>query len=129
MNDVFMLVLENLEKVGLGALIFLGSYIANMALGAWKSVKIDGSTFDWKMILNSAIKYVVLTIGIAILAIVVAVVPEYATYIGITIDDATLEAIDSIVIIGAFLTSAIRYLVDAVNKIKSILGIGISSDE
>lgn len=126
---MYELVLMNLEKVMLGALIFLGAYISNVMLGAWKSVKIDGSTFDWKMILNSAIKYAVLTIGIAILAIVVAVVPEYATYIGITIEDATLQAIDSIVIIGAFLTSAIRYLVDAVNKVKTILGIGITSDE
>lgn len=126
---MYELVLMNLEKVMLGALIFLGAYISNVMLGAWKSVKIDGSTFDWKMILNSAIKYAVLTIGIAILAIVVAVVPEYATYIGITIEDATLQAIDSIVIIGAFLTSAIRYLVDAVNKVKTILGIGITSDK
>lgn len=124
MNDILMLIVSNLEKVGIGAAIFFGAYLANMALGAWRNVKIDGGSFDWKMIGNSLLKYVVLTVGIAILAVVVAVVPEYATYVGITIEPTTLETIDAIIIIGAFLTSAIRYIVDGISKLKAILGVG-----
>lgn len=127
MNEILMLILGNLEKVGIGAALFLGAYLANMALGAWRNVKIDGGSFDWKMIGNSVFKYAILTLGIALLSIVVAVVPEYATYIGITIEPATLETIDAIVIIGAFLTSTIRYIVDAIDKLKVILGISVNS--
>lgn len=124
MNEILMLILGNLEKVGIGAALFLGAYLANMALGAWKNVKIDGGSFDWKMIGNSVVKYMVLVLGIALLSVVVAVVPEYVTYVGIEIEAAVLETIDAIVIVGAFLTSAIRYIADGIGKLKAILGVG-----
>lgn len=124
MNEVFALILMNMEKVGFGAIIFLMTYLANMALGAWKNVKIDGSSFDWKMIGNSVVKYVVLVLGIALLSVAVVVVPEYVTYVGIEIEAAVLETIDAIVIVGAFLTSAIRYIADGISKLKAILGAG-----
>ena len=42
MDEIIRLILVNLEQVGLGMLLFLGAYISNMGLGAYKSVKIDG---------------------------------------------------------------------------------------
>lgn len=120
--DIFNLILMNLEKVGVGVLIFLGAYIANMCLGAWKNVKIEGSDFDWKLIGQSILKFIVLGVGIGILSCVVSVLPAYATYIGITIEQEVLDTIDSLVIIGAFITATIRYVTDAIDKIKTVLG-------
>ena len=42
MTEIFQIVIENLEKVGIGALLFLGAYMSNVCLGAWRSVKIEG---------------------------------------------------------------------------------------
>ena len=38
MTEIFQIVIENLEKVGIGALLFLGAYISNVCLGAWRNI-------------------------------------------------------------------------------------------
>lgn len=121
------IILMNLEKVGIGAALFLGAYIANILLGIWANVKIEGYEFDWKLILNSIVKFIVLGLGIALLSVVVSIIPAYATYVGITIEQEVLDTIDSIVIIGAFLTATIRYIGDGISKLKNILGNNITS--
>lgn len=121
MTDIMMLVLDNLEKIGIGVLLFLCAYLANMGLGVWKNVKIGGATFDWKLIVNSVVKFIVLGLSLALLSFVVSVIPAYATYVGIEIETETLQMIDSIVIIGAFLTATVRYVTDGISKIKEIL--------
>ena len=116
------LVLMNLEKVGIGILLFLGAYLSNMGLGMWKNIKIDGAAFDKKLIAQSAVKFVTLGGSIALLSVVVGLIPEYVSFIGLEIAPETLETIDSLVIIGAFLTATIRYIGDGISKLKSILG-------
>lgn len=115
------LIIANLEKVGIGAGIFLLAYLANIGLGAWKNVTIDGQKFDWKLIAKSAVKYVVLGAGIACLSVTVSILPAYATYIGIKIAPETLQTIDGTVIVGSFMTATIRYVKDAVSKIKNLI--------
>lgn len=121
MTDIMMLVVDNLEKIGIGVLLFLCAYLANMGLGAWNNVKIGGATFDWKLIVNSVVKFIVLGLSLALLSFVVSVIPAYATYVGVEIEAETLQTIDSIVIIGAFLAATIRYVTDAVGKVREIL--------
>lgn len=115
------LILVNLEKVGIGAGLFLLAYLANIGLGAWKNVTVDGQQFDWKLIAKSAVKYVVLGVGIACLSVAISVLPAYATYIGIEIAPETLQTIDGAVIVGSFMTATIRYVTDAVAKVKELL--------
>ena len=122
MENIFTLILINLEKIGIGICLFLGAYLANMGLGIWKNVKIDGSTFDWTLIKQSVVKFIVLILSIALLSIVISVIPAYVIYVGIEISQDVLETIDALVIIGAFLTATLRYAVDAVGKLKTILG-------
>lgn len=122
MNNILILILTNLEKIGVGIGLFMGAYLANMGLGVWKNVKIDGSTFDWTLIKKSIVKFIVLILSIALLSIVVSVIPAYATYVGVEISQEVLETIDALVIIGAFLTATVRYIGDAVSKLKTILG-------
>nr|DAG70788.1 MAG TPA: hypothetical protein [Caudoviricetes sp.] len=122
MNEILLSMVDNLEKVGIGVLLFLMAYISNMALGAWRSVKIDGYVFDKKLILQSIVKFFVLGVGIALLAIVASLIPSYMIYTGVTIEEATVETIDNIIIIGAFLTATVRYWIDGISKLKEILG-------
>ena len=123
MNNIIELIVINLEKIGIGALLFLCAYLANMGLGAWKNVKIEGVSFDWQLIKQSIVKFIVLFLSLTLLSIVISVIPMYATYVGIDIPTETLETIDALVIIGAFLTATLRYITDAIEKIKTILAI------
>jgi hypothetical protein len=122
MNEIMNIVLLNLEKVGVGVALFLGAYLANILLGVWSNVKIEGYEFDWKLIAQSLVKFVVLGVGVGVLSVVVSVIPVYLTYIGIEIGAETMETIDSMVVIGAFATATIKYVTDALTKIKTILG-------
>lgn len=121
MNNLITLVLSNLEKVGIGIALFMGAYLANIGLGAWKNVKIDGTQFDWKLIGQSLTKFLVLILSLGLLSVVTSILPAYATYIGIEIGAETMETIDSLVIIGAFMTATVKYVGKAVGKVKTIL--------
>ena len=120
--DIMTIVIANLEKVGIGVLLFLGAYLSNICLGVWRNVKIEGYDFDWKLIAQSAVKFVVLGVGIGLMSIVVSGVPMYMTYVGIVIEDETMAVLDSIVIITAFVVACGRYVKDAYSKLKEILG-------
>ena len=120
--DIMTIVVANLEKVGIGVLLFLGAYLSNICLGVWRNVKIEGYDFDWKLIAQSAVKFIVLGVGIGLMSIVVSVLPMYMTYVGIVIEDETMAVLDSIVIITAFVVACGRYVKDAYSKLKEILG-------
>ena len=120
--DIMTIVVANLEKVGIGVLLFLGAYLSNICLGVWRNVKIEGYDFDWKLIAQSAVKFVVLGVGIGLMSIVVSILPMYMTYVGIVIEDETMAVLDSIVIITAFVVACGRYVKDAYVKLKEILG-------
>lgn len=115
------IIIMNLEKIGFGMLMFMGAYLANMGLGAWRNVKIDGATFDWKKIAESAVKFVVLVVSMGLMSVVASAIPAYATFIGIEISAEVMETIDAMVIISAFMTATIRYIGDAITKVKDLL--------
>lgn len=123
MQEIFNTILMNLEQVGIGALLFLVAYVSNILLGAWRNVNINGDNFNWSKIGQSALKFVVLGLGIGLLSITVSVLPVFVTYIGIEIAPETLASIDAIVIVGAFTTATLRYVVDCIDKLKEVLGI------
>ena len=121
MNEIFVMAGANIEKIAIGALLFFATYLANVGLGAWRNVTIGGANFDWKLILQSGVKFVVLGLSIAMLTFALSMIPAYATYIGIEIDVETLKTIDSLIITSAFFAATIRYALDAVTKLKEIL--------
>lgn len=121
--DVMMIVIDNLEKVGMGVALFLGAYISNICLGTWRNVKIEGYDFDWRLLGQSVIKFIVLGVGIGLMSIVVSILPLYMTYVGIDISDEAMQVFDSIVIVAAFMTAAVKYVKDAYSKLKDILSV------
>lgn len=114
------IIITNLEQVGIGILLFMLAYVSNIGLGAWKNVKIEGCEFEWELIFQSIIKFIVLIFSIGCLSISISIIPIYATYIGIDIGAETMETMDSLVIIGAFLSATITYVKDAISKLQTI---------
>lgn len=121
--DMINIVFANLEKVGIGVTLFMGAYVSNMCLGAWRNVKIEGYDFDWKLILQSLVKFIVLGLGISIMSIVVSILPVYMEYVGIDIADETMQVLDSLVIITAFVVACVKYVREAYEKLKDILSV------
>lgn len=121
MEDIVIVLTHNLEKVGIGMVLFLCAYLANMGLGTWKSVKMDGWDFDWKIAVNSLLKFFVLAASIGLLSMVISVIPVYATCVGIEIEAEAMQLIDSLVIVSAFFIATVRYTTDAISKLKEIL--------
>lgn len=121
--DLLNIVLTNLEQVGIGIALFLGAYLSNMGLGAWRSVKVNGYDFEWKLIVESVVKFLVLGVSIALLSVVVTTIPLYASYIGIDLSEETVTTIDSVVIVSSFMTATVRYIADSLVKFKDILGV------
>lgn len=119
--NIMTIIVDNLEKVGIGVVLFLGAYLSNICLGAWRSVKIEGYDFDWKLVGQSLIKFIVLGVGIGLLSIVISTLPIYMVYVGIDIAEETMQVLDSIVIITAFVVATIKYVKDAYTKLKDIL--------
>ena len=50
----------------------------------------------------------------------ISVLPAYITYVGIEVDPSMMEAVDSLVIVATFLTATLRYVADAVAKVKDL---------
>lgn len=121
--DMVNIIFANLEKVGIGVVLFMGAYVSNMCLGAWRNVKIEGYDFDWKLILQSLVKFIVLGLGISLMSIVVSILPVYMEYIGIDIADETMQVLDSLVIITAFVVACVKYVREAYEKLKDILSV------
>lgn len=119
--NIMTIIVDNLEKVGIGVVLFLGAYLSNICLGAWRSVKIEGYDFDWKLVGQSLIKFIVLGVGIGLLSIIVSTLPIYMVYVGIDIAEETMQVLDSIVIITAFVVATTKYVKDAYTKLKDIL--------
>lgn len=122
-------ILGNLIKVAIGAALFCGAYVANMGLGAWRNVKLNGHDFDWRYMLESVAKFVVLALSISVLTIVVTVIPMYVNYVGIELSEEVLKTISSLVIIGSFLIATIQYVRDGIQKVRDILSNGATMTE
>lgn len=122
MENIGVIILINLEKVGMGMMLFLCAYLANMGLGTWQSVKIDGIAFDWRKTVNSLLKFLVLALSIGVLSMVISTIPLYATCVGIQIEEGTMQAVDSLVIVSSFFVATIKYTTEAIGKLKNILG-------
>ncbi len=121
--DMVNIIFANLEKVGIGVALFMGAYVSNMCLGAWRNVKIEGYDFDWKLILQSLVKFIVLGLGISLMSIVVSILPVYMEYVGVDIADETMQVLDSLVIITAFVVACVKYVREAYEKLKDILSV------
>ena len=129
MSSFFEVILNNSEKVGYGVLLFLCAYLANMGLGLWQSIKLQGYDFDVRYFLSGIVKFAVLCLSLELLVCAATAIPMYSTYIGLELSNEVLQAIDGLIITGSFLTASIRYVTDALSKFKNILGLGENKKE
>lgn len=121
MEDVFKQILINLERVGVGVLLFLIAYGSNMGFSIYLNTKILGESFDKSKIINSLLKILAFSVGATLLCVAITGIPIFANYVGFVIPDEYSEVFENLAILGVFLVAACRYVLESYNKMKLIL--------
>ena len=119
--SMFLEILTNLSHVGIGLLIFVLSYVSNMAFSLYYNIKMLGQTFDYNKLINSGLKLLSFCIGVACLTSVITALPLFADFVGFEIPVEYVDVFSSIVIIAVPLYSSCKYAVEAFTKMKNIL--------
>ena len=121
MQEIIDILLTNLTHVGMGCALFIIAYISNMLLSLWYNIKMLNQEFDYKKLLNSALKILAFGAGTSLLVIGITLVPIFANFVGFVIPDEYSEVFQNLAIIAVFIVSACKYLVEAYTKFKKIL--------
>lgn len=121
MANFFDNIVLNLTYVGIGACLFLVSYLSNMTFSLYYNIKILSQQFDKNKIINSAFRVASVTVGLALLCIAITTIPEFATYVGLKIPTEYTEIFSNLAILTLFVTSSCKYVAEAYNKFKKIL--------
>lgn len=121
MANFFDNIVLNLTYVGIGACLFLVSYLSNMTFSLYYNIKILSQQFDKNKIINSALRVDSVTVGLALLCIAITTIPEFATYVGLKIPTEYTEIFSNLAILTLFVTSSCKYVAEAYNKFKKIL--------
>lgn len=121
MVNFFDNIVLNLTYVGIGACLFLVSYLSNMTFSLYYNIKILSQQFDKNKIINSAFRVASVTVGLALLCIAITTIPEFATYVGLKIPTEYTEIFSNLAILTLFVTSSCKYVAEAYNKFKKIL--------
>ena len=123
MQEIIDIVLKNLYHVGLGCALFIIAYLSNVCLSLWYNIKILNQQFDYKKLLNSALKILAFGVGTSLLIIGITLVPIFADFVGFNIPEEYSEVFQNLAIISIFIISTCKYLIEAYGKFKKILGI------
>lgn len=127
MGEIIQAILNNLQNVGMGLLLFLLSYISNMAFAMYYNMKVVGENFDKEKMKNSLLKLISFVIGCATLVIVVTTLPLFATYTGFELPSEFIDTFSTIAIIAVPLYASCKYALSAFSKMKDVLNSSTNS--
>ena len=99
-------VLQNLINIGWAMLIFLAAYLANVAFSLWHNIKI--LTF---------------VVGLTLLCTAITTLPLFANQVGWAIPEEYSDLFADLIIIGAVLLVACKYIKEAFTKFVAILNV------
>lgn len=127
MGEIIQAILNNLQNVGIGLLLFLLSYISNMAFAMYYNMKVVGESFDKEKMKNSLLKLLSFVIGCATLVIVVTTLPLFATYTGFELPSEFIDTFSTVAIIAVPLYASCKYALSAFGKMKDVLNSSTNS--
>ena len=109
---MFEIIIGNLIKIGYAMAIFLCAYLANVVFSLWYNIKINCEPFSREKLA---------TVGLTLLCIAITTLPIFATEVGWTIPDEYAELFADLIIVGAVLLVACKYIKEAFTKFVAIL--------
>lgn len=114
-------VLQNLINIGWAMLIFLAAYLANVAFSLWYNIKILHEAFDKDKLIASGLKILTFVVGLTLLCTAITTLPLFANQVGWAIPEEYSDLFADLIIIGAVLLVACKYIKEASTKFVAIL--------
>ena len=114
-------ILNNLINIGWAMLIFLATYLSNVAFSLYYNIKVLLQPFDRNKAINSALKVAAFLVGLTLLCVSITTLPLFANQVGWAIPEEYTDIFADLVIIGAVLMVSCKYIVEAFTKFKAIL--------
>lgn len=121
MDQLWVLILANLRNIGIGLLLFVGAYLANICFSLWTNIKMAGEKFDRHRLAASGVKLAAFGGGLVLLSAVITTLPLFADAVGWAIPAEYKEVLADAVIIVMFLTATCVYVREALEKVRKIL--------
>ncbi len=121
MLEFWKLALDNLEVAGVGFAIFAMAYISNMSFSLYYNIKINQEVFSKEKLLNSVFKILAFAGGTIFLILATSLIVPWASNNGLAIPVEYSEVISTIATLGVYLSGALKYIMEAFNKMKKIL--------
>lgn len=121
MLEFWKLALDNLEVAGVGFAIFAMAYISNMSFSLYYNIKINQEVFSKEKLLNSVFKILAFAGGTIFLILATSLIVPWASNNGLAIPAEYSEVISTIATLGVCLSGALKYIMEAFNKMKKIL--------
>lgn len=121
MLEFWKLALDNLEVAGVGFAIFAMAYISNMSFSLYYNIKISQEVFSKEKLLNSVFKILAFAGGTIFLILATSLIVPWASNNGLAIPVEYSEVISTIATLGVCLSGALKYILEAFNKMKKIL--------
>ena len=118
---MFEIIIGNLVKIGYAMAIFLCAYLANVVFSLWYNIKINCEPFSREKLATGGLKALTFIVGLTLLCIAITTLPIFATEVGWTIPDEYAELFADLIIVGAVLLVACKYIKEAFTKFVAIL--------
>ena len=108
-------------NIGWAMLIFLAAYLANVAFSLWYNIKILHESFDKDKLIASGLKILTFVVGLTLLCTAITTLPLFANQVGWAIPEEYSDLFADLIIIGAVLLVACKYIKEAFTKFVAIL--------
>lgn len=118
---MFEIIIGNLIKIGYAMAIFLCAYLANVVFSLWYNIKINREPFSREKLATGGLKALTFIVGLTLLCIAITTLPIFATEVGWTIPEEYAELFADLIIVGAVLLVACKYIKEAFTKFVAIL--------
>lgn len=116
------MILENLMLVGILVALYLGSLLLNTVLGTYNNVAQLKSEFSKEKMLAGLAKGGIVLVGALGISAMISVLPQVLEAFGVAADSVVTENISVAAIVGVMGSTIVRYVMDAVKKLYTILG-------
>lgn len=101
--------------------IFLCAFLANVVFSLWYNIKINREPFSREKLATGGLKALTFIVGLTLLCIAITTLPIFATEVGWTIPEEYAELFADLIIVGAVLLVACKYIKEAFTKFVAIL--------
>lgn len=118
---MFETLVSNLKLIGILMAMFVGSFSVNTLLGIYANVAEAKEQFSKEKLLQGIARGLIVLIGCFILTVIISLLPEMISALGIVAEDGILENISIVGMSGVIVSMIFRYLKDALEKFYNIL--------